>query len=247
MNKQRITKLVDTVRGRLNAFHSTAPAESPGLRVKASDTAATKMYLYDVIGGWDGITASDVVRNLAGVTGALDVHINSGGGDIFEGVAIHNALKNHQGDVTVHIDGVAASAASFIAMAGDRIVMEANATMMIHDAWTVVVGNAAEMREAADLLDLLSDTIAEMYAKKTGDTTESWRTKMQGEVWYSADQAVAAGLADEKVSDAKASNKLDLSLFNYTSTGASAPVVPRANAATDVAGFAELLKELKFA
>lgn len=179
------------------AFSAGAPpAES--LRAEVEPVTGGALYLYDAIGGWDGISAMDVVKALAGVTGPLDVHINSYGGVIFEGAAIYNALDNYDGPITVYVDGVAASAASFIAMAADEIVMAKNATMMIHDGSGLVWGTADDMRDTADLLDLLSDTIAETYAARTPDMPATeWRDVMRGgDAWYNANAAVTAGLAD---------------------------------------------------
>lgn len=219
--------VIREIRERVQNFHTNTGATT-GFRAEASTSS---IYLYDAIGGWDGIQATDVIQALSGL-GDVSVHINSGGGDIFEGVAIHNAFKNHRGVVTMYIDGVAASAASFIAMAGARIVIEPNATMMIHDGHGLVAGNAKDMRDAADVLDMLSDTIADMYIARTGKgTTKEWRKKMSTkDSWYNAQQALDEGLVDE-IAGSSASNTLDLSIFNYLS------------AATPLAGFASLLKE----
>lgn len=156
------------------------------------------VWLYDVIGGWDGVTAQDFVLALADVQAdSITLHVNSPGGDVFDGIAIYNALRNHPADVTVRIEGLAASAASFIAMAGDTIVIERNAQMMIHDASGLAWGNAAVMREMADLLDKCSDNIADIYAQRTGRDMTEWRADMLAETWYSAEEALAAGLCDE--------------------------------------------------
>jgi ATP-dependent protease ClpP protease subunit len=166
-----------------------------GLRVDNSATS-TEMYFYDDIGGWDGIVAKDVVSALASQGGRpIDLHINSGGGDIFEAHAIHNALRRYKGTVTGYVDGIAASAASYILMACDAAWMEPNAQLMIHDGQGLCMGPAADMRETADLLDLLSDSIAGMYAARAGGTTEEWRAKMQATTWFNASQAVSAKLA----------------------------------------------------
>lgn len=155
-----------------------------------------EVFIYDAISEW-GVSANDFVRDLRAVNAkAIDLHINSPGGLVFDGIAIYSALKNHAATVTAHVDGIAASAASFIAMAGDEVVMEKPAKLMIHDAAGLVLGNAGDMREMADLLDELSDTIAEMYADRAGGSVSSWRAAMRKESWYSAAEAVAAGLAD---------------------------------------------------
>jgi ATP-dependent Clp endopeptidase proteolytic subunit ClpP len=159
-----------------------------------ASTAA--VWIYDEIGEW-GVTAADFVKDLQSITAkSIDLHINSPGGNVFDGVAIYNALRNHPATVNVVVDGLAASAASFIAQAGDTVSMERTAQMMIHDAHGVALGNAGVMREMADLLDKASDNIAGIYAARSGKPAEFWRAEMLREPWYSADEAVAAGLAD---------------------------------------------------
>ena len=182
-----------------------AVAEGPreGIRVDRARNAAgrTNMYLYDAIGGWGGVSARDVVMALAEVDGDLDLHVNSPGGIIYEGAAIYNAYAQYQrdgrGKVYAVVDGMAASAASFIVQAATDIAIEANATMMVHDGQGFAIGTAAVMREAAELLDMLSNTIAEMYAKRGSKTTDEWRAVMtSGDTWYNARESVTAGLAD---------------------------------------------------
>ncbi len=163
--------------------------------VDRPDTAA--VYVYDEIGYW-GVTAADFVRDLTSLQVAnIDLHINSPGGEAFEAIAIHSAIQAHPANVTVYIDGLAASAASFIAMAGDTIKIARNAQIMIHDASGLCIGPAADMRDMADLLDKLSDNIADMYMQQAGGTLEAWREAMLAESWFSADEALAAHLVDE--------------------------------------------------
>jgi ATP-dependent protease ClpP protease subunit len=156
-----------------------------------------EVYLYDEI-GWFGITADEFVAELTALdVDEIDLHLNSPGGDVFDGIAIWQALINHRATVCVYVDSLAASIASVIAMAGDRVVMGMLAQMMIHDAWGMCVGNAQDMRQFADELDRFSNTIAKAYADKAGGTPAQWRKSMLGETWYDAAEAVAAGLADE--------------------------------------------------
>jgi ATP-dependent protease ClpP protease subunit len=169
---------------------------------------SASVYIYDEI-GWYGVTAQDFVRDLMQVTASeIHVHINSPGGDVFDGVAIYNALLSHPANIIVHVDGLAASAASFIAQAGDTRLIARNAQMMIHDAQGVCMGAAVDMREMADLLDKASDNIADIYSTRCGGTKKQWRGQMEATVWYSAAEAVQAGLAD-KVEDvgAKTTNR----------------------------------------
>jgi ATP-dependent protease ClpP protease subunit len=165
----------------------------------------TAVHLYGEIGGFDN-PAADFVRALADVTNPVDLHINSGGGFVFDGLAIYAALRNHVPGVTTYVDGIAASAASVVAMAGSEIVMEKPAKMMIHDASGGVIGNAENMREMADLLDTMSDTLADIYTEKAGGKRSDWRAAMRATTWYSSADAVRAGLAD-RVAKAPAAPK----------------------------------------
>jgi ATP-dependent protease ClpP protease subunit len=187
----------------------------------ATATAPARIDLFDEI-GWFGITAADFVRDLAGVTGDLEVHVNCPGGDVFDGVAIYNALLNHDGTVTVNIDGLAASAASFIVQAASpgQLVIAKTASMMIHDAFGLAIGNAADMREMADLLDAQSGNIAGIYADRSGKPVDEWRAAMLAETWYVGQEAVDAGLAD-RVQGQAADNTWDLSVFGKAAAPAS--------------------------
>ena len=127
----------------------------------------------------------------------LHVFINSRGGDIFAGQAIHSMLKRHKAQVVVYVDGLAASAASVVAMAGNVIRMPRNAMMMIHNAWTIALGNAEEFRKVADTLDQIGKAIMAAYQEKTGMPEEEIAVLMNAETWMTAEEAVAMGFADE--------------------------------------------------
>jgi ATP-dependent Clp protease protease subunit len=169
------------------------------------------LYIYDVIGeDWwtgGGVTAKSVQAALDGMKGAtaLDVYVNSPGGDIFEGKAIKAQLDRFPGEVVVHVDGIAASAATFIAMAGDRILTAPAATWMIHEVWAGAVGRASDMRAMADVLDMENGTFAETYAKRTGQSVEDVRAWMAAETWMTAADAKARGFTDE-ISEAQSSD-----------------------------------------
>lgn len=208
-------------------FMNKTRGEGYKIRNSAEDSSVTEILLYDEVGGWFGVMASDFVKDLQDVdTAEIHLRINSPGGDVFDGIAIMNALKRHKAKVTTFVDGIAASAASFIAMSGDEIVMSRNAEMMIHDAWGLAVGNAADMRDLAARLDASSENIASIYADRAGGTTKQWRTAMEAETWYSDKEAVSAGLADRvetnKTASDKAKNRFDLSVFAHAGR-ASAP------------------------
>lgn len=166
----------------------------------ASDSL-TKVYIYGEIGdSWwgDGTSANDFVKLLSGIKSSkIELHLNSGGGSAFDGIAIYQALVAHDAEVEVHVDALAASAASIIAMAGDKVVMTTAAMMMIHDASMGAYGNADYLRDTAEILDKLSQNGAKVYAKKAGETPEFCRQLMKNETWFDAEEAVDAGFADE--------------------------------------------------
>jgi ATP-dependent Clp protease protease subunit len=172
--------------------------------------ARGSIHLYDVIGGWDGITAKGVLEALAdlkaGGAKALDVHVHSPGGDVFEGVAIHQVIRawDGGGDRTVHVDGLCASIASVIAMAGDTIKMAPHAMIMIHEPKGVAMGSAEDLRKHANQLEAMSATMAGVYAKRTGlDEAECMRM-IDAETWMSASEAKKLGFADEIVGEDEA-------------------------------------------
>lgn len=180
----------------------------------ATAAAPARVDIFDEI-GWFGVTAADFVRDLSGVSGDLDVHVNCPGGDVFDGIAIYNALLNHKGTVSVYVDGLAASAASFIAMAAAPgcLAIAKTASMMIHEAFGLAIGNAADMRQMADMLDQQSGNIAGIYADRSGKPVSEWRDAMRAETWYVGQEAVDAGLADRVNGTAAAGNTWDLSVF----------------------------------
>jgi ATP-dependent protease ClpP protease subunit len=162
-----------------------------------------EIWIYGDIGeSWygDSIAAKDFVQTVAALDAeTITVRLNSYGGSVSDGIAIYNALKRHPANVTVSVDGIAASIASLIAMAGDRIEIAENAMLMIHAPWGSMAGNAVELREYADMLDKWSQAMAASYASKTGrslDDVMAWLTDGKDH-WFTASQAV-----DEKLADA---------------------------------------------
>lgn len=196
-------------------------------RFEAKGLDETEVFIYDEI-GFFGITASDFLRELNQVrTNSIALHLNSVGGDVFDGIAIYNGLKHHRAKVSVTVDGIAASIASVIAMAGDSVTMNQGSMMMIHEPFALVIGDSRDMRKQADALDLMGDNIAGIYASRAGNDAASWRDLMRAETWYGADEAVKAGLATA-VSDAPAAkNAFDLSIFRHPPGTKAAAEAPR--------------------
>lgn len=179
------------------------------------DGASADITIYDEIGYW-GTTAQGFVDELAALDAPqINVRLNTPGGDVYDGIAIYNALLRHPADVTTYVDGVAASIGSVIAQAGSVRVMAKASQMMIHDPWTMCVGNAQDMTDCADMLGLAADMLAQVYADRSDGDAKSWRAAMQRETWYSSDEAVSAGLADTVVNRAAVDSPSDLSNFRY--------------------------------
>lgn len=161
------------------------------------DDSPAEIRIYDSIGWW-GVTAKDFAAELEKVTASeIVLRINSSGGDVFDGFAIHNLLRDHDAKVRTVIDGLAASIASIIALAGDTVEIHETAAFMIHDPWGVGIGNAEELRQLADVLDkTIAGPMANVYAKKSAKEMEEIRDLMSSETWYTGEEAVEAGFAD---------------------------------------------------
>lgn len=191
--------------------------------------------IYDEIGAW-GITAADFTAALAALpksTKVINLRINSPGGGVFAGLTIANRLREHKATVKVTVDGVAASIASVIAMSGDTVTMGRGSQMMIHNPSGLVMGTADDMdKMAAVLRGLARTSIADAYMKRAGGDEQAWLDRMAAETWYSADEAVAAGLADATVdppADEPAGRKaFDLTAYGFRHPGREAAPDPAA-------------------
>lgn len=169
-----------------------------------------EIHIYDYIDSL-GVNGRSFLKELKalGDVSQLNVHINSPGGDVFEGNTIYNLLKSHKAKVTIYVDGLAASIASVIAMAGDKVIMPANAMMMIHEPWSMAVGSAEDMRKTAETLDQIKKTLIAAYQAKSGLNEAEIRTIMADETWLTADEAVSMKFADEVAEERKIAASLD--------------------------------------
>ncbi|GIN60528.1 ATP-dependent Clp protease proteolytic subunit [Robertmurraya siralis] len=160
-------------------------------------------YAWEEYGEVSSITFKNELDELGEGIEIINLYINSPGGSVFEGITIHNMLKRHNARIIVHVDGVAASIASVIAMAGDEILMPKNSMLMIHNAWTFTWGNAKELRKAADDLDRISNSSMQSYLQKAGDKLdeETLKELLDAESWLSADEAFEYGLCDEVLAE----------------------------------------------
>lgn len=193
--------------------------------IDQDEPGTASVFIFDEIGGSAGVDANELVRDLEAITAPeIKVRINSPGGSMFDSIAISNALRHHSSRVTTYVDGIAASGASIIAVAGDEVVMMPGSQMMIHDAGMMQDGNAEDMRAASVFLDRQSDVVAGVYQVKGGGDAADWRELMQAETWMFAREAVTLGLAD-RVFDKKTdpavpaedllTRSFDMSQFRY--------------------------------
>lgn len=158
--------------------------------------------MYDVIGQdyWtgEGVTAKRIAAALRTMgNGPVTVNVNSPGGDMFEGLAIYSLLREHEGEVTVKVLGLAASAASVIAMAGDTVQIARSGFLMIHNAWLMAVGNRHDLRDVADMLEPFDAAMADIYAARTGADAKAIAKLMDKETWLGGSAAIDQGFADE--------------------------------------------------
>jgi ATP-dependent Clp protease protease subunit len=168
-----------------------------GLRAEAAGTDCTSLYVYDVIDGFWGVSASDFARELAAITTPnIALRINCPGGDVFEARAMMTAISDHPANIIAYVDGLAASAATALTLACDSVVMADGAFYMIHQAWTFAMGNADDLTATAALLSKVDGVLVDGYAKKTGKGADEVLALMKAETWFTAQEAVDAGFAD---------------------------------------------------
>jgi len=198
-----------------------APRSRLAYRIEAKADDRAEILIYDEIGAdpWTGtgIGADDFVRELRAIKAPkIDVRINSVGGSVFDGNAIYNALARHPAHVDVYIDGIAASIASVIAMAGDKIYIASNAYIMIHNPYgRVEWGDASDMRKMADTLDMIRGSLIGTYARRTGQPAEQIGAWMDEERWFNAEEAVEFGFADEIVEGGDIDARIAACLTSY--------------------------------
>lgn len=184
-----------------------------GFQIKAKANQEADIYIYEDVGdSWfGGVTAKQFADDLkaVGAVTKINLRINSYGGDVFDGLAIYRLLAEHTATVISHIDGVAASIASVIAMAGSEIRIGEAAQIMIHEAWGVAMGNAEDLRRTADRLETINGSISDIYVARTGNTTSKVRDWMTAETWLVGREAVDNGFADSVVENIKIAARLD--------------------------------------
>jgi ATP-dependent Clp protease protease subunit len=188
-----------------------------GLRIVRNDNAdEASIFIYDEISVW-GINAQEFVKELRALTHpTINVRINSPGGSVFDGVAIANALREHSSKVITHVDGLAASIASIIAIAGSEVRMSDNAFMMIHDPWTFTMGNAEQLRRDADVLEKIGGSLVKDYMKRTGQSQDQIESWMHDETWFDAQEAKDEGFIDVVTNeDEDVNDSFDITRYQF--------------------------------
>ena len=212
------------------------------IRARAS---GAEVLIYDEIGAY-GVTAKGFLAELGALPDGvpIDLRLNSPGGSVFDAVAIYNALQRHDGEITVWVDGIAASAASYVAMAGDEIVMPENAFLMIHNPSGLVMGTSAEMREMAATMDKIAGSMIRGYAARSGRSEEEIAALMAAETWFDAEAAITAGLATRMVEPVRIAASFDIASFRNAPPVLVEATADQAATADDEVAFAEDLSDL---
>jgi len=185
------------------------------MRLESNPEAGTITFR-GFVGDYDnGISADDFRDVLTEHSGKdVTIHLNSEGGSVTDGLSIYNAISQHEGEVTVHVDALAASIATVICCAADKVVMNSNAKYMVHRCWTAAMGNCKDFRQIADTMEMLDGDIAAVYAERTGMKPQALLTMMDAETWLTAEEAVALGFVDEvhdvKKAKPKAESKAEI-------------------------------------
>ncbi|GLB62672.1 hypothetical protein NCCP2495_05500 [Dietzia sp. NCCP-2495] len=244
----------------MNPFITDPNRSRAEVTATVTDSGVATIRLYDPVDSWGGpfgVSAKEFVDTLDALpdeTEEIRLLINCPGGEVWEGMAIYNSLRSHKARIVTIVEGLAASAASFIAMAGDEVIMRPASEMMIHDAWIVGIGNAEGLREIADRIDAETMLIAEIYAEKAGTPADMWREAMRAETWFSPTEAVEAGLVERVESGvpspAASTNRFNLASFNYAGRReAPAPAVQTSSALAEdnrkESSMADLMNELR--
>jgi ATP-dependent Clp protease protease subunit len=202
-----------------------------GYSITAKANAEADIFIYEDVGeGWfGGVSAKQFAKDIKALGGVqtINLHLNSAGGDVFDGFAIYRQLVDHKARVVTHIDGLAASIASVIAMAGNEIKIAEAGFLMIHDAWGMSVGNADDMRKMAETLETTSGAIADVYTSRTKNKAEKVRDWMREETWFTGADAVKEGFADQVMENMKVAAKLDPSRHKYRHLPAALAPVSR--------------------
>jgi ATP-dependent Clp protease protease subunit len=199
----------------LLAANSSKPKRFEVVRNEATPDEAS-IYLYDVIDPFWGVSAKQFVKELNALTApVIHLHINSPGGDVFDGRAMATAIAQHKSKVIAHIDGLAASAASYVAIAAKEVVMAEGSFLMIHNAWTIAFGNKDDLTATAGILEKIDESLVDTYHARTGAAKDQIKEWMNAETWFTAQEAVDEGFADSVAAGSQgAKDAWDLTMYD---------------------------------
>lgn len=201
----------------IQLFNDNRRSKGPGYRIEnAAAGGEATVYLYEPIGSWYGVQAIDFVKDLNALdVSVIHLRINSPGGDVFDARAMATAIRNHPAKVVAYVDGVVASAATYVALSANEVEIADGAFFMIHRGWTVAMGNAGELRETAALLDKVDDSIASDYVRKTAASRQQVDDWMAAETWFSASEALEHGFVDRIGAASAVENRSEWNLSAY--------------------------------
>lgn len=200
--------------------NARAEGDAPTIRAEVADDGA-HIYVYDVIDSYWGASAASLVSALAAAGDkVVHMHINSPGGDVFEARAMAAAIVAHSGKVVAHIDGICASAATYLALSCSDVRMTDGGLFMVHNSWTLAMGDRTELRSTADLLEKIDGTVAADYARKTGASAEQITAWMDAETWFTAQEALDAKFIDAIDSNTKGEKQAKWNLSAYANAPA---------------------------
>lgn len=222
----------DSLRGRVRAFNFAPDRPAPGFEVRAAADGAAEILLYDEI-GWFGVTAKAFVEQLAAIDAKrINLRINSPGGDVFDGMAMFQALLRHPAAITASVDGLAASAASVVMLAAGTVEIAETGMVMVHKPWGIGLGDDEEIEALAKLLRQMNGQIAGVYMARTGNDTDTVEKWMAAETWFTGAEAVEAGFAQTLLEtpkrEAKALTRWDLRAYRNAPAAAPDPQNPDA-------------------
>lgn len=220
---------------------------APSIRMETAADNTVHLYVFDVIDPWWGANAADLIKALADAGGRdVKLHINSPGGDVFESLAMAAAVAAYNGKVTALIEGLAASAATRLALSAAEVHITDGSLFMIHNAWTLAYGNKTELRDTATLLDKIDIGIAGDYQRKTGATAEQVVAWMDAETWFTAEEAKDAGFVDQVLSASQSGNSTQANAGRWNlSAYANAPKqAPQRPTAAELAAQAQRVARL---
>lgn len=207
-------------------WHKNLESDNKWFEVKSQTPETAEVLIYDVI-GWPFLDANAFLKTLSEINSEeIVIRVNSPGGDVWDAMAIYNALISHKSKIITRIESLAASAASFVVLAGNEVQAYPNAMLMIHDPWVLIAGNQYDLRETADVLDKISGNMVDIYSGNSKLGKKEIRSMMKEETWLTAKEAKNNGFIDTILEGKAAKAKFDLSIYNNVPEDIKKEVTP---------------------